>query len=91
MTMTTLSRPLPAGMRVINRAGTGKDSLLVVQVSLPIAVWSLLAETMDLAGRMTGSDKAGAQLAMICAEALSTWLPLSGDADAARARQEDEG
>jgi len=61
--------PLPKGIEVVRRWG----SVATIQVSLPQAVLEHLAEALEYAGRMTGSDRVGAQLDAICAEVLAEW------------------
>lgn len=53
---------------------SGQDPAVVVQFVLPRAIWIRLVETLDLAARLTGSEKLGAQLDAICSEAQTEWL-----------------
>jgi len=61
--------PLPATVRIIRQWGT----VVTIQMSLPAAVVAHLAEALEYAGRVTGSDRLGAQLDAMCAEVLNEW------------------
>ncbi len=52
----------------------GSDPAVVVQFVLPKPIWLQLVEALDLAARVTGSERLGAQLNAICAEATTEWL-----------------
>ncbi len=47
----------------------GSDPAVVVQFVLPKPIWLQLVEALDLAARVTGSERLGAQLNAICAPA----------------------
>jgi len=64
-----LTYPLPTGIRVV---GTTRETM-TLQTTLPTPVVELLAYALELAGRLTGSDKAGAQVSAICQEVISEW------------------
>lgn len=86
--------PLPAGMRVVKRSPDGATVTLVT--TLPFEVAELLAEALEIASRLTGNDRTGAQLAAVCQEFLGTWLPQATEQRRvalarAAARQEREG
>jgi hypothetical protein len=53
---------------------SGQDPAVVVQVVLPKPIWIRFVEALDLAARVTGSEKLGAQLDALCAEATTEWL-----------------
>ena len=53
---------------------TGQEPAVVVQFTLPRQIWLKLVEALDLAARVTGSERVGAQLDALCAEATSEWL-----------------
>lgn len=53
---------------------TGTDPAVVVQLILPRPIWWRFVEACDLAARMTGSDKLGAQVDAIVTEATTEWL-----------------
>jgi hypothetical protein len=52
----------------------GDDPAVVVQFTLPRPIWLRLVEALDLAARLTGSERLGAQVDALCAEATSEWL-----------------
>ena len=83
-----LAHPLPQGMRIVRAtAGTDGEPIYTVVMSVPEGVLSLFSEVLELAGRLSGSEKLGALLTAMCAECVSTWLP----AAEARARRLNGG
>lgn len=52
----------------------GDDPAVVVQFILPKPIWLKLVEALDLAARLTGSERLGAQLDAILVEATTEWL-----------------
>jgi hypothetical protein len=52
----------------------GQDPAVVVQLILPKPIWMRFVEACDLAARVTGSERLGAQLDAIFAEATTEWL-----------------
>src|SRR6185369_17635129 len=76
----TLPFPFPPGCRVVSTHPTASGEVLVtLQMTLPWGVAEVWATTLEMAGRMTGSDRLGAMLAAIAAEVLSTWQPALED------------
>lgn len=51
----------------------GSDPGVVLQIILPRPIFVRLVEALDLAARMTGSEKLGAQLDAILSEAVTEW------------------
>jgi hypothetical protein len=72
-----LRTPLPPGLKIVATNPAGTTMLLTLQCTLPLEIVDDLAETLELAARMTGSDKLGAQLAAVTAECRSTWLAVA--------------
>jgi hypothetical protein len=74
-----LQYPLPTVFRVLR----ADEETMTVQMTLPTGVMDLLSEALEIAGRLTGSDKGGAQIATLCQEFLGTWLAIAADQRAA--------
>jgi hypothetical protein len=51
----------------------GSDPAVVVQFVLPKPIWLRLVEGLDLAARVTGSPRVGAQFDALVAEAIAEW------------------
>ena len=73
--MPKLSYPLPKGVEIQNvwNDGPGQERTYQLCVSLPEGVVELLAQALELAARLSGSDKVGANLANICLEVIGEW------------------
>jgi len=76
-----LANNLPRGVRVVAARGNGSERILTLMLTLPEGVVDLLAEALEIAGRMAGSDRLGAALQAMSQEVLSTWLPLQQEAE----------
>jgi hypothetical protein len=77
-----LSTPLPRGIqiqRVVHDLGGGEPTC-VLSVALPWGVVDLLAQTLELAARLTGSDKVGANVTAICLECSGEWSAQAAEA-----------
>jgi hypothetical protein len=61
-------------VRVIPPLPPHEDPAVVVQFVLPKPIWLKLVEALDLAARLTGSERLGAQVDVLCAEATTEWL-----------------
>jgi hypothetical protein len=51
-----------------------------LSVALPEGVVEVLAQTLELAARLTGSDKVGANIVAICLECLGEWSAQAAEA-----------
>jgi hypothetical protein len=61
--------------RIVRRfQSAGQDEAVVVQFVLPWTIFARLVEGLDLAARVTGSERLGAQLDALVTEATSEWL-----------------
>jgi|SRR5262245_5032925 len=78
MVSRTLTHPVPKGMRIVARQEKGSETVLVVQMAVPIGVLDLTAQALDLAARLTGSNHLGAQLSAMAQEFIGTWGALEG-------------
>ena len=52
----------------------GQDPAVVVQLVLPRPIWLRFVEALDMAAKVTSSEKLGAQLDALCVEATGEWL-----------------
>lgn len=79
-----LGRALPPGLRVLSvRGRPGEEPVYRLEMCLPEGVVDLLSEVLELAGRLSGSERLGGLLAVMCMECVSSWLP----AETARKRE----
>ena len=77
----SLCCPLPKGMRVVARQGTGETTVFVVQMALPAGVLDILSEALEVAARVTGSPRLGARITAVSQEFLGTWSTPTTDAE----------
>lgn len=66
---TTLPYPMPEGVRVLRES----PETVTLLLTLPRGVAELLSVALELAGRLTQSDKPGAQIAAVCMEVVGEW------------------
>lgn len=68
-----LSVPLPAGVKVVRVVPGLEEPAVTVVLTLPLGVMELLAQALDYARQVTGSDRVGAQFAAIGMEVIGEW------------------
>src|SRR5262245_41889155 len=70
-----LSCPLPKAIQIVRVLNElpGQERCFVLSMTLPQPVVDLLAQTLELAARVTGKDKMGGNLAAICMECVGEW------------------
>jgi hypothetical protein len=68
-----LAYPFPPQVK-INRLDRQRQTVTLT-MTLPADVADDFSHALEIAGRHTGNDRLGMQMAMICAEFLSTWAP----------------
>lgn len=67
-----LGCPLPPGVKIIRMSEAGTTLL----VSLPTEVVDLWAQVLEIASRLTGSDRMGMLISAMSQECMSSWAPL---------------
>ena len=70
MGVQRLTWRLPGSVRVV---AMSPGPAVTLMLTLPLEVADLLAQALEYAGRVTGSERLGAQIAAICQECLGEW------------------
>ena len=70
---TVLTCPLPAGARIVSARSYQGETWMTVQLQLPAEVLDRLSTALELASRLTGSDRLPVLVGAVADECCGEW------------------